>query len=418
LIAAVNGPSLIATPLLSLLVPELRNAGFLRLFAVQVAAAAGASAFGFFGVAALQGLLVNLTTPRAFRRVSPWIQVAGLSVMILTLLLYPVYSQLLASAARANSLWLWLFPPVWFAGLYDLLLPHPDPYFAALGRHALYALAAAITLFCASWGIGFRRHYRRTLESEDTESRTPRSGFFDRLPAVEEERALFLFAGRILARSAKHRLFFAVYWSVGIALGILTTVAIRQGQAALSPDGLRSFPFLIAFFLISGFRAAFQFPADLPANWIFRMTELHWLETSRRATRKRVLASGLPPICLVFMPFEMAHWGALPGLGHVLLQLVGGALLIEVFFWNFDKVPFTCSYFSGKVNLALLAGVFIYGFTIYSFQMADLETEPAYACLFLAAAAGTLVWSWRRNPPATDVRFDGADPQIQTLNLS
>lgn len=58
---------------------------------------------------------------------------------------------------------------------------------------------------------------------------------------------------------------------------------------------------------------------------------------------------------------------------HLLVQLTAGALLIELMFWRFGKVPFTCSYFAGKTSLSVLAGLYLYGFTTYSFNMADLE---------------------------------------------
>jgi hypothetical protein len=118
----------------------------------------------------------------------------------------------------------------------------------------------------------------------------------------------------------------------------------------------------------------------------------------------------------------MSLWGTGPGLFHMIFQMATGALLIELLFWNFDKVPFTCSYFPGKVSLALLAGIYLYGFTEYSFRMADLETtlddRPWLGLLFLASVAAVLALLWRRNPGASEVRFDGNEPDIQTLNLT
>jgi hypothetical protein len=71
----------------------------------------------------------------------------------------------------------------------------------------------------------------------------------------------------------------------------------------------RAFPFLIAFFAISSFRAVFQFRAELASNWIFRITEARWAETARAVTRKRVLASGLASALLLLIPAEIAVWG-------------------------------------------------------------------------------------------------------------
>ena len=422
LICAVNFFTSIMVPLFSLAVPQVHKAGLLRAAAAQIGATAGASAFAFFSVAALQGLLINVTSPRVFRRISPWIQVIGMSLMILALLLFPVYSLMLPFAAHTRARWLWFFPPIWFTGLYDLLLTNSDPLFASLGRFALQALAVVAALFSLVWALGFRRHYRRTLEAEDTHSRNSKRNIWDRFLSSPEERAIFHFSGKLLGRSAKHRQFLATYWSVGISIGLLFTIVVRDGMLGLSPDGLRSLPLLISFFLVSGFRAAFQFPAELASNWLFRMTEKSWTEISRRATRKRVLISGLAPALMVFIPLEMAHWGRLPGFFHLMFQLITGALLIEILFWNFDKVPFTCSYFPGKLNLAFLAGLYLYGFTTYSFQMADfenaLESRPWSALSFFVAAIPALALSWHRHPAASPVRFDGNDPQIQPLDLT
>jgi len=422
LISAVNGVMTFGVPLISLGLPKLREAGFLRLIMAQIVATWGAGAMGFLIVAGIQGVLINLTSPRMFRRISPSIQMAGMSGMILSLLMYPVYSLLLWPAVRAHAYWPWLFPPVWFTGLYDLLLPHGDPKFAYFGTVALAAMGAALIIFSVTWALGFRRHYRRTLESEDTESRRPRISLFERFAQSEEERAIFRFTGKMLARSALHRLFLAMYWSVGVSIGVLATVTVYAGHAGVSADGMRAFPLLFAFFAVSGLRGAFQFPAELSSNWIFRLNEESWAETARRATRKRVVVSGLLPVLLVFLPIETAYWGGTAGVFHSVFQLATGALLVEILFWSFDKVPFTCSYFPGKVNLALLAAFFLYGFTTYSFHMADLEKaldgRPVRAAGFFVLAAALLAIAWRRRGKAAGVRFDATEQELTTLDLT
>ena len=101
---------------------------------------------------------------------------------------------------------------------------------------------------------------------------------------------------------------------------------------------------------------------------------------------------------------------------------MAAALLVELLFWNFDKVPFTCSYYPGRTSLALLGVLYVYGITGYSFHMADLESAMerhwAAAVLFFAVSALALILSWRRHPEAGGVRFDGSEPVIQSLELS
>jgi hypothetical protein len=278
-----------------------------------------------------------------------------------------------------------------------------------------------------TWGFGFRRHFRRTLESEDAVHRPRNWSVPNWLVSSPQERALFGFAGKTLARSQKHQFFIATYFSAGIAIALFFGVAIHNGKLALSPGGARSVAFVLGFFAISGFRAVFQFPAELASNWIFRMTEARWTEVSRRATRKLVLSVSLVPLLLVALPLEIAafkigSWDWPAVLVHLAVQLVAAALLVELLFWNFDKVPFTCSYFPGTTSLAVLAILYIYGVTGYSFHMADVERAMeghwAIAVLFFAVTAVALILAWRRHPTADGVRFDGSEPVIQSLELS
>ena len=322
---------------------------------------------------------------------------------------------------EANGLWLYFLPPVWFSGLYELVLTRRNDLLMSLGVFAGKAMAIVMLILFVTWVFGFRRHYRRTLEAEEAVSRTGRWNYPIWLARVPEERALFDFTGKTLARSQKHQFFLATYTSIGLSVGLLFAVAIRGGKIVLSLDGVRLFAYIIVFFVISGLRAVFQFPAALASNWLFRLTEARWIETSRSATRKRVLVSGLLPAVLLVLPFEAVSWDCWTILEHCAFQLMAGTLLVELMFWNFDKVPFTCSYFPGRTNLSILAALYLYGFTAYSSNMADLERaiERRFVgvLLFFAATAALLRLSWLRHPVASPVRFDGEEPIIQTLDL-
>jgi hypothetical protein len=159
----------------------------LRLVTAQIVATAGAAVFAFLLVTAFQGVLISLTSPRLFRRVSPWIQTFGMSLMVLSVATYPVYSLLLKPAAEARQPWLWLFPPVWFTGFYDILLPGGDPFSASLGHFGIRALSIVFLCFCLTWAFGFRRHFRRTLEADDTLARHPTQSRLRGLAVSPEE---------------------------------------------------------------------------------------------------------------------------------------------------------------------------------------------------------------------------------------
>jgi hypothetical protein len=397
-------------------------AAWLRLAAAQIAATFGASAFAFLMVAAGQGILISLTSARMFRRISPWIQMLGMSVMVMSILGLPFSAGLLRPAVEQQQFWPYLFPPVWFSGLFELFTGGQNQFLASLGMLAIKMTGLALVTMLVTWGIGFRRHFRRTLESEDTAHRPLAWTVPKWLVQSPQEHALFGFAGKTLARSQKHKFFLATYFSAGLSIALFFGVAIRNGKIALSPGGVRTVAFVLAFFAISGFRAVFQFPAELASNWLFRMTEARWTEVSRSATRKLVLAVSLIPLLLIALPLEISAWDWPTVLEHLAVQLIAAALLVEVFFWSFDKVPFTCSYFPGTKSLAVLAVLYIYGITGFAFHMADLETAMerhwAVAALFFPAAAAALILAWRRHPAAGRVRFDGSEPVIQLLELN
>jgi len=398
------------------------RAAWFRLAAAQICATAGASAFGFLAVAAGQGILISLTSAAVFRRISPWIQMFGMSAMVVSILGFPFFAGLLRPAVEQKQFWLYLFPPVWFSGLFELFLGGQNQVLASLGMLAIKMTGLALVIMLVTWGLGFRRHFQRTLESEDR-AHPPRSWNVPSwLVSSPQERVLFGFAAKTLARSQRHQFFIATYFSAGLSIALFFGVAIRDGKIALSADGARSVAFVLGFFAISGFRAVFQFPAELASNWIFRMTEARWSEVSRSATRKLVLAVSLLPLLVIALPLEVAVWDWPAVLAHLAVQLVAAALLVELLFWNFDKVPFTCSYFPGTTSLAVLTVLYIYGVTGYSFHMADLEKTMeghwAIAVLFFAGAAVALVVSWRRHPAAGGVRFDGSEPVIQRLELN
>jgi hypothetical protein len=418
---AVNATSDLMMMLAGALAPHLRATGGRLIFA-QVVATGGASAFAFLAVTALQGILINVTSAKIFRRISPWIQMLGMSVMVMSTLGFPAYAGLIQSAVEKRQWWLHLFPPAWFGGLYEMILGGGNPILASLGHFALEMNGTALLIVVLSWGLGFRRHYRRTLETEDAPHRPRRWSVPHWLLRNPHERTLFGFIGTTLARSQKHQFFLAAYLSAGLCVAGFFCLAVRNGQMLLSPSGARSAAFVLGFFLISGFRAVFQFPAELGANWLFRITEAKWTEIARGATRKSALAVSLVALLAMALPLELEAWHWPIVLEHSAVQILAAALLVEALFWNFDKVPFTCSYFPGRASLALLVVLYVYGVTGYSFNMADLEIamerNGLVAVLFFVVTVAALTIAWRRRPQAESVRFDGSEREIQALDLN
>jgi hypothetical protein len=74
------------------------------------------------------------------------------------------------------------------------------------------------------------------------------------------------------------------------------------------------------------------------------------------------------------------------------------------------------------ISPCILAFLYLYGFTTWSFNMADLEQtiegRAIRQAMYFAAALAALAILWRRSPKASEVIFDGSEPFIQTLDLT
>ena len=102
-------------------------------------------------------------------------------------------------------------------------------------------------------------------------------------------------------------------------------------------------------------------------------------------------------------------------------------VLLELFFFNFNKVPFTCSYLPAKSHLAFLAGAYLYGFTIYTLTMASLERwvsarqrrTLAFFLLTATVLAGISLYRRYAHDSTLELVYeDDRDPLVRQLNLS
>jgi hypothetical protein len=176
--------------------------------------------------------------------------------------------------------------------------------------------------------------------------------------------------------------------------------------------------------LLIGFRHLFSIPAELRANWIFRITERegrsHWL----RAIDRFALFSVAPVILLLPLPFEAAllGWRAV---GESIVFAVGGLLVYERLFFEAEKLPFTCSYLPGKRP----AWTIVLGFIgivsllpVANLILVSLLENRVSALLFLALLVVTWIWvhrlrelSWAELPLMYE---EAPEPAVRTLNLS
>ena len=393
------------------------------------------TSFIFFLFVALQGTLMNVLSSRAFKRTSTYVQLASVFVLLMMLLLFLDSDALLESPSHRH--YLYYFPPMWFLGLYETMLGWPDPL-PGSREIGIQALTAVIAVSVIAYALSYRRHVKRSLESEEIFDVVPgkistllctlADRFVVRRPL---EQASFYFTGKTMFRSRKHWLYLAAYVGVGFALVLQGLVGAFSRAKPPSIDtpaaSLLSIPLVLSFFLLSGMRVIFTMPAELKANWVFQLSEAAGRKECLAGVRKAMFVFGVLPLFAALLPIYIFLWGWAAASFHTFFDIVLSLLLIELLLANFHKIPFTCSYLPGKANITTRWFVYWLGFAIYAYTMASVESwalqNPiritAFYLLGLALVAAVFHYRDRMLDEEFNLVFeDEPDPVVRKLNLS
>lgn len=324
----------------------------LRLVIAHAVTVITASLFSFFSIFALAGFIMLLAPVRLYRVVSLGIRLL-LVVALLTECLANLFFQLFSGRVPLESAgYIKLLPSFWFLGLYEKVLGIASPASAMLGNRALVSLGAIVVLAIAAYSLCYRRHFLRLPESLEVIARSTRR-MHPRWPEpilrilfrTQVERVCCSFASKVLTRSDQHVMFFGGY--LGIGLVIVAQIAIRsfgqpQQNGVPNPD-LLSVPLMIAFFVVSGLRFAFDIPATLEANWVFRMAVSDPPPEPRAIARKLMLMTTLPWEVFALCPATGLRFGWPVATAHTVTVVAFTVLFIELVLIRFRKIPFTCS---------------------------------------------------------------------------
>ncbi len=409
--------------------------GFVRCHVIAILAA---NAFVFFSCVAVQGFLMNVLGYRLFRRVSPYVQFGLVALLILMFLLSGRIVSELRPFAAVNPAAVYLYPPLWFLGLYQTQLGWTtNPVFRDLAASARMAAGWTTIAALATYILSYKRHVRRSLESAEDFSSEPSAmekftgRMLDRFVVRDGlQQASFYFIWKTLTRSRRHKLFFAAYVAAGCALvfeGLAVLVA-RGGNSWMyrpTPELLPAPP-ILAFFILCGMRHVFAVPAELRANWMFQVSDRGEARRCLAGVKKAMIVLGVVPLFALLLPLHVLFWGWRPALLHMLFGAVVAWLLVEVLLANFEKFPFTCSYLPGKANLKVSWPIYLFGFTTYISACLALEywmLQRPVRFLWLAAVAivvhgAVAIYRWRVvGHQVTLVFEDQPEPLVRTLNL-
>ena len=333
-----------------------------------------ASLFSIASIFAILGTLSAVLPRGTFRSGSPWLRGALLLGMI----------ALLVSGFAPPPVSPYL-PQAWFLGLYQVIQNRPTPFYLEVAPWALWGLLAVLAIDVLAYGLSYRRRFAEVLEGAKKPSDQPLLRvilrIFDRFAPRRAGfgRAAHQFIVRALLRSEAHRLAIAV----AIGLGWMAGSALAA-----------------AYVLILGLRIAFDLPAAVRANWIFRLT-LDAQHSETAGVARRAMLAFLTP--LVLGPALAVGWwqsGMVVAIGHTAYVLALSMILMEVLLAGYRKLPCTCPMPGFRDHFLMLCLLQLVGFVVFTRIGAALErwmwAAPWRFALVPLAMFGAWRWNRRR----------------------
>jgi hypothetical protein len=380
---------------------------FLRFGAGHAVTVVLASAFSFFGVFALIGLLMVVLPYALFRRISLYVRFAIALFFLALLATSFTVPSYFAQAERTNTNAVSALPPVWFLGICQTLWGNgQNPFFAAMTRTALLALGISLAVAILSYALSFRRSFVRIPETAEvgplprSQSRLLPVSLFDRVMLRDPpQRACFHFITRTLLRSEAHLQIASAFVAMGLVVSVQSLASAFHDNPATAlrhpSEDLLAIPFILSFCIVIGIRLAFEIPSDLRANWVFAV----WIDSNalqiRSIARKILLTFSLVSLLPIGFVSSAILWGFRDALLHTAIFTACTIAFVELLLLRFRKIPFTCTYPPFQSHSALILVGYLFGFVIFTSYIPELElwslAAPWRASLFLPIVAAILL---------------------------
>lgn len=347
--------------------------------------------FVFFGIVALQGVLLNLLPGAWFTRVSTWCQ----GVLVAVFFLAGLYTWFILGWTRndiANITDFSWAPPLWFAAAFRVIGGERDPFWMDMARRACLAAAVAPGLAAITYLISYRRYRKLLVEGSGHEvvSRVGRWNPLGLLARNPRQRAILHFIAITLSRSRTHRVVMLAYLGAGAGVmlnSVLLMGALKKGAsdwASVMKFVALFWPLGFSMILVAGLRHAFSIPADLGANWLFQINEKNGRRDWARAVERFMIWGVLFPPYLVLFPLGVASLGWGLAARMAVLQIIVSLAIFDIHFYDWQQLPFTCSYIPGKKSLIGQVAGWIYVFAVL---------VPAMSIVIATVSQMTEIWA-------------------------
>jgi CubicO group peptidase (beta-lactamase class C family) len=369
--------------------------GVLRSFGAYWFTMLAAGVFVYGAVLCAQGLAALLLPRRLFLRLSGYLQLTAIALIVGVYFLQPGFGGLddlgFGSVVRLLR---WL-PSYWFLGLYQQLNGSMHPVLEPLARQAWIGLAGVLCVTPVAYTLSYWRTLRKIVEEPDIVPGRRGLSWLPRFGSAAQT-AIGQFSVRTLARSRRHRLIVGFYLGIGFAV---TCLLLKNSGG--SPDHpwreqstlLWAASLMMIVLAAVGTRVAFAMPMDLRANWVFRITGARGGLESLTASRRALLLLSLAPVWLATAAVCVALRPGWQNAGHLVALGFLGMIVADICLLRFQKIPFTCSWLPGKSHFHIaFPGAFVLLFAGAKAatleRQALLKTGSRWAMLALLA----VVW--------------------------
>jgi hypothetical protein len=335
------------------------------------------SLFVFTSFIAIRAALPLICPVRLVRKVSRCIQLA-----LILVLLYAIFSVIKAGyPVVEGNVRTYSLPPYWFLGLFEILTGHHALIYGRLAKTACMASAVSCILSVLGYIISYRSSMQRGFQSSGV-VRYPVSGIRKACSWILHrtvlrgliERAFYHFVAQTIFRRREHFLYCGSFAMVGVAL-VITIWSYISHDPPQHLHMLLSFPLILSFLILVGLRYVFSVPADLDANWIFKITGKQRLGMSYRGVQTFMFCAANIPLLVVFVPYYVFVLDSRLVAMHVLYASVLSLILIKLLLLRFEKLPFACTYIPGRANIKAFWLPYLLSFVVYSFETTALELK-------------------------------------------
>ena len=462
--AAVTAIPSIVHPLVLLGTLQIGLAQGVWLMSVQAAVSLAAVAFAFFTILGIREVIVLLLGARWFRRVAVLVQFILVLALVTALLLLPGHRSVSREVLPTGGVAVTLSPPMWFLGLSESLtgrgvLDSPQvasprgkaywtpreanssradylwymPVFDRLAGIGLVALAIAALVAVGGYALETRRLVRRASLARSSLPRWLVRGVSRAIgkTVVRDPIAqgTFFFTLQALARGTSQRFYLAAFGALAFA-AIVILVPLDEVQRAwrLSAEptaALLALQMVLVFCLVWGLRFVFSMPAELCANWMFRVA---WAGQPGRyfsGVRRAVFMLAMV-LLLALAPLHALLWGWQVAAVHLAVGTLAAGLMVEAAFVGLRALPFTRAYGSTgtfKFLWPLYHGAFLLCTLVFgrleAWSLRTPARAEALAATLGAAVVGVALYRARRASRYSEIVFDAPDERAtQRLGLS